>query len=297
MAYAIGLCVDEGYLVPALATITSLADTLPPRERKDVAIRVLTLDMTRSHAQTMAHLVRQVGFGSFDLRWCTPSQAALMVDDSYISVTTYLRFHFTPDFVGREYLIYVDADTQALGDISAPLHDLEPGRLGVVQDEFIPAVGMSEALPGLVEARPEFRGRTYYNAGMLWAPTRMLAEVRKGIEQAMTWGSSHIFHNDQDALNLWLLTASAAQQVDGAFNRFELSRFLEFGDWTSRVVHRPASATASATLVHFVGPHKPWQTSCPGTEDVLRYRGHLARTMRQVRRLGDQSIEVPGGRR
>ncbi len=289
--YTFGLCVDERYLLPSLVTISSLAGTLSPAARRAAAVRVLTPDLSRQHAATMADLVRRLGFGSFDLQWVRPMAGALMVDDDYITVTAYLRFHFTADFVTRPYLIYLDADTIVVDDISAPLHNLDDCRLGLVADEFNPAIGHCRALPGLAEDRPHLRGRAYFNTGAWWASVGMLRHVRAGVQRALRLGRGYIFHNDQDALNLWLLTEDVVQPVPGRFNRYELARFLERSDWTRRYTNRSAYAS-DAALLHFVGSAKPWLPTCPVTEDVRLYRSHLRRTLRHVHRLGDLSIDA-----
>lgn len=294
--YAIGLCIDERYLLPALATVASVANGLAPRERRDVALRVLALDLTAAHAVTLAQFARRLGFGSFDIRWCAPSADSALVDGAYISITTYLRFQFTPAFVGRHHLIYIDSDVLVRGDLSAPLNGLPDGKLGAVRDEFNPQVGgTGRALPGVVQRWPQLRGRTYFNAGVLWMPARMLATVRAGVEQALVHGREHILHNDQCALNLWLLSSGAVQPVDAGFNRFELGRFGERGSWVRRVVDRPVRSDPDAVLVHFVGPEKPWLAGCPATEDVREYRAHLRTTLRHVHRMGELGIEAPGG--
>ncbi|MFI5705212.1 glycosyltransferase [Streptomyces xanthochromogenes] len=291
--YAIGMCVDERYLLPSLITLTSLADSLAVRARQEVAVRVLTLDLSRQHVETMAAVARRLGFGSFGLEYSRPDTVSVMADASYITVTTYLRFQFTPSFVGRSHLVYVDADVLVTGDLTAPLHGLPPDRIGAVRDEFNWAVGQCPALPGVAERWPQLYGRPYVNAGMLWLPVALLGRLRAGVEKALVRGRRHILHNDQDALNLWLLETGAAHPVAGEFNRFELGRFLERGDWVRRVIHRPLRT--DATALHFVGEHKPWMASCPNTDDVRTYRAHAVRALRFVGRLGDQSIGVPGG--
>lgn len=294
--FAFGLCVDERYLLPSLVTLESLASTLPPAERRAVAVRVLTTDLSRQHAATMAGLTARLGFGSFDLRWARPMTEALLVDADYITITAYLRFQFTPAFVARPYLIYIDADTIAVDDISGPLDSLAEHRLGLVADEFTPAVGRGHALPGLVEDRPDLSGRPYFNAGVWWTHVRMLATVREGVRHALRDGWRYIFHNDQDALNLWLLASGTVQQVPGRFNTYELARFLERSDWTHRYTTRSPHDTDTA-LLHFVGSAKPWLPSCPPTDHVRLYRSHLRHTLRDVRRLGDLSIDAPLFRR
>src|SRR5262245_30515394 len=130
--FAFGLCVDERYFLPSLVTLESLAGTTPPALRRQAAVRVLTLDMSRQHAETMGSLAARLGFGSFDLRWARPISAAVLADDEYITITAYLRFQFTRGFIQRPYLVYVDADAIALDDISTPLDGLPSDRVGLV---------------------------------------------------------------------------------------------------------------------------------------------------------------------
>ncbi|MEV7971162.1 glycosyltransferase [Sphaerisporangium sp. NPDC088356] len=295
--YAIGLCVDEQYLLPSLVTLGALAETLSPADRRDAAVRILTLDLTRQHAATMAAYVARIGFGSFALRWARPSSRALMVDDDYITETAYLRFQFTQRFLDRPYLIYVDADTLPVDDITGPLEDLGAGRLGLVADEFNSAIGQRTALPGLAEDRPDLLGRPYYNSGMWWTSAELLATIRAGVETALLTGRRYLFHNDQDALNLWLLDHSHVQPVPGRYNTYELSRFLARSDWTRRRTTRNPHPTDTA-LLHFVGRAKPWLTTTPPTEHVRLYRRALTRTTRELRRLGDHSVDAQAfGRR
>ncbi|MGW6216457.1 glycosyltransferase family 8 protein [Streptomyces sp. NPDC055109] len=294
--YAFGLCVDRNYLTPSLVAVAALADSLTPSARRGTALRVLTLDLTPAHLVLLAHLAKRVGFGSFDAARRSPLRTWRMADSSYISLTTYLRFEFTPAFIRRPYLIYVDADTLVRGDLAAPLHDLRHGEIGAVHDEFNPTVGESPALPGAAERWPHLRGRPYYNAGLLWARTSDLACLRAGVRRALSAHREHILHNDQDALNLWFLHHGHVREADPTYNRFEIGRFLERGDWVRRVVTRPLRPDTGATVIHFVGPEKPWQAACPPTDDVREYRALLRRTMRHVRALGAAHPEPTGMR-
>ncbi|MEO3765416.1 glycosyltransferase [Streptomyces sp. B8F3] len=291
--YAIGLCLDERYLLPALAAVSSVADNLAPRDRKEVALRVLTLDLSSAHAATMAQFARQLGFGSFSLRWRAPSASSYMADNEYISIATYLRFQFTPAFVARPYLVYMDSDVLVRGDLSSPFNSLGPGRVGAVQDEFNPRVGgTGHGLPGVAQRWPHLGDCAYFNAGVLWVPAAMLSPLRRGVEETLLRGRRHILHNDQDALNLWLLSSRKVHAVAPSFNRFELGRFGERGDWVRRVVRRPIRSDPDAALVHFVGREKPWLRNCPETEDVRDYRSHLHATVRHLNRMGELGIEA-----
>ncbi|MFD4261380.1 glycosyltransferase family 8 protein [Streptomyces sp. NPDC058534] len=292
--YAFGICIDRHYLTPGLTTIASLADSLSPRTRKAAALRFLSFDLGAPQARLLADLAKRVGFGSFALARRSPLRSARMADASYITLTTYLRFEFTPEFVRRPYLIYVDADVLVRGDLTTPLGGLSPGEVGAVRDEFNPSVGGCPALPGTAERWPLLRGRHYYNAGLLWAHTTDLPRIRHGVERALVRHRRHILHNDQDALNLWLLNTGRVRPADAAYNRFEVGRYLERGDWVRRVVTRPLRPDPAAHLVHFVGPEKPWQGACPVTDDVREYRTLLQQTLRHVRALGAAHPEPAG---
>ncbi|HEV8561972.1 MAG TPA: glycosyltransferase [Actinophytocola sp.] len=288
--FAIALCIDESYLVPAMATLASLADCLPPDERRGAAVRLLTQDLSRPHVSTMAAFVRRLGFTSFDVEWRkAPHGVDIVEGASYITTTTYLRFQLTPRFVDRPYLLYLDADVLVLSDISAPFAGLDDGRVGAVRDEFNFAVGECPALPGLVERWPTLRGRPYFNAGALWLRSHVMPVVRAGVAEVITRRRRYIHFNDQDALNMWLLATSRAAAVDARLNRFELDRFLEKGDWVRRVVRRdPRSSDVG--LLHFVGPMKPWQNSCPRTAGVRLYSAYLRDAIRLLHRLGGRNI-------
>ncbi|MFJ7998757.1 glycosyltransferase [Streptomyces sp. NPDC096310] len=123
-----------------------------------------------------------------------------------------------------------------------------------------------------------------------------MAVLRAGVRRALSEYREHILHNDQDALNLWLLHHGRVREADPKYNRFEVGRFLERGDWVRRVVTRPLCPDPDAAVVHFVGPEKPWQPECPATDDVREYRALLGRTMRHVRALGAAHPEPTGMR-
>ncbi|MGW1928386.1 hypothetical protein [Streptomyces sp. NPDC001919] len=86
--YAFGLCIDQQYLVPGLAALAGLADSLTSAARREAAVRVLTLDLPPAQALLLADFAKRAGFGSFDLRRCAPLCSSRMADASYITVTT-----------------------------------------------------------------------------------------------------------------------------------------------------------------------------------------------------------------
>src|ERR1700676_5230019 len=183
--YAIGLCVDENYLLPGLVTIMSVACSTSACDRKSIAIRIITNDLTKPHADAIGDFSQALGFGFFDLEWRRLHEKYRIVKGDYISATTYLRFDFSPDFVQRPNLIYLDSDLLVLDDISSPFESVGASQLGVVRDEFNSTVGECPALPGFVEQFPLFHGSPYFNAGAIWLDTNLMPSVKTGVVEVL----------------------------------------------------------------------------------------------------------------
>jgi lipopolysaccharide biosynthesis glycosyltransferase len=293
--YAIGLCFDENYVLPGVVTIMSAAYSTPACDRKSIAIRIITHDLTRSHADAIAAVSRALGFGSFDVAW-------RRLDENYekyrtkelahITATTYLRFDFSADFVQRPYLVYLDCDLLVLDDISSPFESIGASQLGVVRDEFSPTVGQCAALPGFVDHFPCYYGNHYFNAGALWLDTNFMPTVKNAVIDILTGQKRrYIYYNDQDAMNIWLLECGHGKPLPGHLNRFEIERFLEFTDWPRGVVPEMGGPRA-ASVLHFMGEFKPWLRSCPMTPGVRLYRYQVYEAQRLLRKLGIKTICV-----
>ena len=288
--YAIGLCLDNNYLLPGLVTLMSAANAIPPRDRKSVAIRVITNDLTRPHGDAIAAFSSALGFGSFDLEWRGLHEKYRVVKGgAYITATTYLRFDFSPEFVRRPHLIYLDCDLLILDDISSPFNYLDGSQLGAVRGEFNSTIGECAALPGLVDDFPAVRGRPYFNAGALWLETSLMPSVKNGVVNILRGHRKrYIRFNDQDAMNLWLIGWGQAVQLPGHLNRFEIGRFLELGEeWTMRTI---SNGPRDASVLHFIGQLKPWLRRCPVTPGVRSYRIQLAESRRLLQKLRIQTI-------
>lgn len=290
--YAIALCIDGNYLVPALVTISSVAAVVPTKERADVVVTLTASDITRCQAGTVLDAVRRLGFGGCSIRKVRPPPDSWLRHGGYITAATYLRFAMTEADAGRPHLVYLDADVMVLGDLVGAFDRVEPGHVGAVRDEIVQSIGRDQALPGFAAAHPHHRGTPYYNAGAIWLAAKDLARFRTGTLDQLRRNARHIYFNDQDALNLWLLAERCVASLPAGYNRFELGRFRERSDWINRATGPPRDL-ADAKVVHFVGSHKPWLRSCPHTEAVVTYLCLLAETRRLLRRLGDLVLDLP----
>jgi lipopolysaccharide biosynthesis glycosyltransferase len=290
--YAIGLCLDENYLLPGLVTIMSVAHSASTRERKSIAVRVITNDLIKPHADAIAAFSLALGFGSFDLEWVGLHERYRVVEGARISATTYLRFDFNPGFVQRSHLIYLDCDVLVLDDISSPFNSVGASQLGVVRDEYNSTIGNcpDRALSGFVEDFPSVSGRPYFNAGALWLSTSLMPAVKNGVTGLLA-GLNRRYYNDQDAMNIWLLNSGRAVQLPSHLNRFEIGRFLEQGDWY-RMVVPGTEGPRHASVLHFVGDVKPWLKCCPTTPGVRLYRSYMGDAQRLLCKLRIQTICV-----
>lgn len=293
--YAIGLCLDESYVLPGLVTILSVAHATPAGERKTIAIRIITNDLTRNRAEAIAAFSTALGFGSFDLQWrglhkdyCV-RERKWALNGARISATTYLRFEFSPGFVRRPQLIYLDCDLLVLDDISSPLHSVGASRLGAARGEFNPTIGEYPVLPGLADDFPSASGRPYFNAGALWLETDLMPTLKRGVVGILGGPENrYIRFNDQDAMNIWLLKQDCVLQVPAHLNRFEIGRFLEGDDGYRRLLNGPRNAS----VLHFVGELKPWLRCCPTTPDVRLYRSYIGEARSLLERLRIQTVVV-----
>jgi lipopolysaccharide biosynthesis glycosyltransferase len=288
--HAVGLAIDHRNVVPALVTLTSLADALEPAARRALAVRVIGQDLARAEVETMRSVCGRVGFGDFDHRRVQPA-SMLIRHGAYITPATYLRLAFDAPFVGRPHLLYLDADVLVADDPLGAGERVPVRAIGAARDMLNHTVGEGHGLPGLVDAEPSFAGRSYVNAGVLYIPAPMLPTFSRSVVRALGCDARYIHFNDQDALNLWLLRSDSLAELPAEVNVIEIGRFLATGDWVARVLREAAPRTPR--IVHFVGPLKPWLRSCPSTPWVVEYRSALARVERILGRIGDRTLAVP----
>jgi lipopolysaccharide biosynthesis glycosyltransferase len=298
--YAIGLCLDENYLLPGLVTIMSIAQATSALDRKSIAVRVITNDLSKPHGDAIAAFSKALGFGSFDIEWRGLNDGYRIVNGPHITATTYLRFDFSPAFVQRPYLIYLDCDLLVLGDLTSPFDAISAAQVGAVRDEFNFTLGECPALPGFVERFPAYHGRPYFNAGALWLRTNLVPVIKDGISAILSGHKRRYIHfNDQDAINMWMTERGAVvQQLAGHLNRFEIDRFVEIGDpfWQSMAALGRLNGGREASVLHFIGELKPWLRRCPSTPGVRSYRVQMDEARRLLCKLRLQTICVQDDR-
>lgn len=226
---------NENFAPHIAVSITSLLENNSSRE---IAVHILHSDLSEEtiarlsafenrykNAKIVFHKIDETRFEKF----------ALSID--YITKETYYRYLIAELLPNVDKILYLDGDTIVNGDISE-LFDID--LFGVycagVRDIFIDGSGYKKELnlDGL-----------YINAGVILFN---LAEIRKsGIVEKLfnLTGKNDFKYQDQDAINI-------------AFNGRikELDCIYNF-----KRIHQKAfpEKTASAKIIHYVGPNKPWK--------------------------------------
>lgn len=158
---------------------------------------------------------------------------------------------------GLRRVLYVDCDVLCVGSLNhlAEL-DLGGSILGAVADEFTPMLSSNGGIPG---ARVT-QDAAYFNSGVLLVDTEQwdaLDVEARALKYLQSVRGRQRFY-DQDALNVacqgnWL-------RLDRTLNTMITDPFetdLE-------------SAMSTARLIHFVGPHKPWDSDyLPGNRRTM----------------------------
>ena len=100
---AVGLCVDRYYVIPALVTLVSFAESHDSATRRNISVRLLSTDIVPSEVHTFESIVRKLGFRSFLYHRAALPSDVKVVHGDYISRATYLRFAFEQTFVREPY--------------------------------------------------------------------------------------------------------------------------------------------------------------------------------------------------
>lgn len=277
----IALTFDTAYVTAAAASIDSLLEHHEPGALH--LWLVVTADVSR---EDIAALTRQVGHRA---RLTFITAPATLVDHlplsthqhrRHVSRATYLRLHLPhllPDSVER--LLYLDADTLCLGNLSA-LHDmdLDEAVVAAARDPYLPRLADMEGVPGIEGWRQvDPQGPSLTPAVMLvdcaaWRRERIT-------EVAMTYceDPTHACrYMDQDALNLALQGRWARLWTTWCYSR------------TSRVESAWGGTLDGISVLHFLGAEKPWMEDFPSGDrrDLFLRHHRSARAAQQAHAPG-----------
>lgn len=183
---------------------------------------------------------------------------------NYISSETFFRFYI-PKVINLDKVIYLDADTLVLKDLSE-LFDINLGRLyaGVVKDPLIQRLGTTKSEP-MMRSRPSMNLNeylkkilntsytNYFNAGVMILNLKQLRHDR--IDEKLwdfTKRHSPLDYQDQDVLN-----SVFAEHVKYIHPKWNVTRDLEdFNAITPNQIS--ITALQNPAIIHYNGKIKPW---------------------------------------
>lgn len=272
--------VDDGYALPLRALMESIAAA---HRRCLEGLRLIVLhhrlaavgqDLLLRHADALGLPIQ--------LR-AVPAPNHLYPVSGWVSDAVYLRLSIGEVLPDERAALYIDADTVVLGDLRPLLStDLGGAPLGAVRDPQNPLLGRGIALPGWrTLGLPE--EREYFNSGV------MLLDLGQCHRRDLFGRASRFLVEhpdcmrfwDQDALN-WAAADSWAR-LARCWNTFALSPlaaqpgFIHYAEPVMPLETLLADE-ATAVVMHFAGPDKPWAESYPSGPVRDAYRRFMVAT-------------------
>jgi len=272
----VAVAADEAYAIPLGVTVRSAIGRLGAQRR----LRVFVVDGGLTPA-SRERLLRSWDPGRARVEWLVPDRSATrdLPSGGHMSLATYARIllaRLLPQDLER--VLYLDTDVLVRADLcdlwSRPL---EGHTCLAVQDAGTPFVDAEQALPGyaargahVLTPRPIENYRDlgldprapYMNTGVLlmdlelWRAEQVEARVLRCLAENRRW----VRFWDQYALNVVLSGRWGALEP-----RWNVSPYLAgCSTWRQGPYPREAfeRALADPSIVHFLGPEKPWQLGC-----------------------------------
>lgn len=169
-----------------------------------------------------------------------------------------------------DHALYMDGDTQVVGDLN-PLIELEsPGRILAARDPMVLIEKVHPALSKKINAWWDTAGITpgtradYVNAGVMRLPLDRLPQVRADVLQLTSSGRTLPF-SDQDAVNIL-----CHDSIDVVSTVWNFPGFL---------LGTPMAQAAQPRIIHFMSSPRPWSAALPpwGAEHFTPYADFVRR--------------------
>jgi lipopolysaccharide biosynthesis glycosyltransferase len=257
--------VDNGYVQPLCVALLSLSEA-HPAESSSLRVLVLHEDLGARSVSAVEQLARALGLRVDLLEG--PSATALKPVSGWWSRAVYLRLAIPEMLPADRVALYLDADTLILDSLLPLLAtDVTDVCLAAVRDPLTPVLAHGNKLPGWRQLGLD--GQTeYFNSGVM---LMNLANWRKESLSDQCWtfldhNRDHVRFWDQDSLNF--VVANRWRRLDRRWNTFPLSSMLAIpGERYPAEAILPLSSLlsdeATAAILHFAGPVKPWSSSFP----------------------------------
>ena len=265
-------CVDDGFVRPLSVLLESLA-AIPANA--GLRLVVLHENLPATSRELLQWHGDRLGL-RLSLRQVMPAAAGPV--SGWVSEAVYLRLTIGDALSDHEKVLYLDADTLVLGDLRPLLlTPLQGAALGAVRDPQNPVIGEGIALPDWAELGLP-HGRDYFNSGvmLLDLPGCERQELFTKARRFLAEHPGKVVLWDQDALNV--AAADQWQRLDRRWNTFGISTLAAQPDYRhdDAEPYSPLAMLladeATASILHFAGPAKPWRADYPPgrLQDIYR---------------------------
>jgi lipopolysaccharide biosynthesis glycosyltransferase len=182
--------------------------------------------------------------------------------------------------------VYLDADIVVRAPIEDLLRaDLSGCPIGAVRDSVNPTLATGDALPNW-RALGLDGSREYFNSGVmvLDLPACAAAGVFTGAFEAVADHAEHLRLWDQDALNLavgdrWHRLARTWNTIP--YSALARVPWVRYRAESVQPATELVAAEASASIMHYVSPAKPWRGLLPAGPANDLYQHHLSAVRRR----------------
>ncbi|WP_028226694.1 DUF4422 domain-containing protein [Paraburkholderia ferrariae] len=261
---------SDGNFVPHLATfMTSVQANLDPRRELDLV--VLDGGIPADQRALLERQFRLNGRGSLTFVACSHMFSDIPLH-AHFSAATFYRLSLGELLANHDRVVYVDADTVVLGDLSS-LYDMNlDGRaVGAVPDIIMRSFAAT-GVPALKEAGGARagdylrdwlgmgdRGDDYFQAGLIVMDLKALREMNLRESANADLTSKRYWFLDQDVLNKHLL--GRVKFLDLGWNVVNVSMDVVSG-LHRNLAEKVREAFANPQMIHYAGfEAKPWNNA------------------------------------
>ncbi|MCR4793340.1 MAG: glycosyltransferase [Lachnospiraceae bacterium] len=259
---------DDNYVMPTSVSITSI------KQNKHIENKCIVHVISNHLSKKSIDKLKSLEDEQFkiDIIYAHIDEQFINVQkkdgDRHVTSTATLKFQIPQLLAEIEKVIYIDGDTLILKDLS-PLYSID------LKNNYVAAVKDIISIRGNHLKSIDFKGKDYFNSGMLLMNLREMRKDRvvdKLIEYRMH-GKNHFV--DQDALNqVFIYRTLFISPMYNFLNKFydwmsprDLTEFYE-----ENMPQSLNEAIQKATIIHFGSHEKPWLYNLPEcTELFLKY--------------------------
>jgi UDP-D-galactose:(glucosyl)LPS alpha-1,3-D-galactosyltransferase len=262
--------VDDRYVAQLCVMIQSLAMTQPDPE--SLRLVVLHRRLAEESRERVRFHSSRVGL-RVELREVEGAAQAYPVS-RWVTDAVYLRLSMPEAMPDAPVVLYLDADLVVVGDLGPLLRTaLRGAPLAAVRDEQNPILRGGRALPRWWELGLPAT-REYFSSGVMVVDLAR-GDVFERCHRFLRDLPQHVRWWDQDALN-WAVEDDWVR-LDRRWNTVPLTGLSRLPGWVHQAedvspLQPLLDGEEAAAILHFAGPHKPWDLTYPASPVRDRYR-------------------------